>query len=83
MEETEGINYYWKFSQSKFNNKSSTGYYYCSDTSCKVRGYYIFKFDKNNKIYENIKNESFIIKTSHNLTYEDHTFIINKIIQKD
>ena len=32
----------WKYSLSKYNDKSNSGYYYYSDTNCKGKGTYTF-----------------------------------------
>ena len=46
------VNYYdndkfWKYSLSSFNETNKTGYYYCSDTSCKGRGMIKYELDIN------------------------------------
>lgn len=47
IEKKNNNKFYWKYSFSKYHIKTNTGYYYCSDTSCKGKGYNIFKFDEN------------------------------------
>ena len=79
----DGIKYKWKFSLSKYNKNTNTGYYYCSDTSCNGTGYYIFKLNKDNTLFEMIKEEEFNLKTLHTLAYEDHTYVIDKSLESD
>ena len=61
---------------SKFHKKTNTGYYYCSDTSCKGKGYNVFKIDNIRCLYDTIKEEFFKISTEHNIPYEEHTYVI-------
>lgn len=73
----------WRYSLSKINSNSNTGYYYCSDTNCQARASNKFYFDDNNLLFNNLKNEKFELIKEHSLKYEEHTYAIKHIIDND
>ena len=73
----------WKFSLSKYHKIANTAYDYCSDTSCKGKGYNTFKIEEVKLLYETLIYENFKISNAHSIPYKEHEYILNKIILKD
>ena len=69
----------YKYSLSKYNEKSHSGYYYCSDTNCKGKGTYLFVPDNTSEYEKKFhKKEFFTLSKEHSLEYENHNYIINE-----
>ena len=73
----------WKYSISRYNEHSDTGYYYCSDTSCNGRGTYYFKKENKNLFGNKKDNDKFNITKEHNIDFEHHNYNINQMAIKD
>ena len=78
---------HFRFSLSKFYEKTNTGYYNCYDTQCHARGKMQFDLDNiNNYDFFNDKFEdkdSFILTKKHTISYEEHSYKRNEIIKQD
>ena len=76
----------FRYSLSKFIQKTNTAYYNCYDSKCGARG--IIKFDSNAinnyDFNDNFKdNENFILTKKHTKNYESHSYKRNDIIKND
>ena len=71
-----------KFNKSRKNNKIISITYNCYDTYCSARGNAIVKYSKIQD-KDKIVIENFILKINHSLPYEEHVYIINKIVEED
>lgn len=74
----------WKYALSQYNDKSNSGYYYCSDTTCKGKGTYTFNQNNITEYEKKInKLENFELTKEHTLTYEKHNYNINIEVYQD
>ena len=69
----------FKYSLSKYNEKSHSGYYYCSDIKCNGKGTYLFNTEITSENEKELnKNEWFTLSKDNTLEYENHNYVINE-----
>jgi len=75
---------YCRFSLSSFNKSNNTGYYYCSDTSCKAKGLIKFEIDLDHEYESKDKEiEKFVITKDHSFDFEEHSYQKYKQVLED